>query len=230
MKHLIQLEATTKVFHRGKPDEVQALRGVSLGIERSDVVALTGPSGSGKTTLLGLVGCMTRPTSGRVWVDGRDVAKLPERHLTEVRRRSFGFVFQQFHLIRGISVLENVLLPLYPTSLPLSEMQRRGKENLQRLRIWERRNLRPHQLSGGEQQRVAIARALVNSPQVLIADEPTAHLDSELSRELLAILRELNDSGTTVVIATHDPRVYEDPLVRTIFSLKDGQLEGRAER
>ncbi len=224
MDALIRTEAATKVYNRGRPDEVVALADATVEVRRGDVAVLVGPSGSGKTTLLGLVGCMARPTSGRVVVDGRDVGKLPERFLTQVRRRRFGFVFQQFHLVRGASVLENVLLPLYPVSVPLGEMNRRAREVLERLRLWGKRTLRPSQLSGGEQQRVAIARALINEPEAIIADEPTAHLDHALAGELLALLQELNREGRTVVIATHDPFVHQHPCVTRVVELRDGRV------
>jgi putative ABC transport system ATP-binding protein len=224
---LIAATDVTKVFNRGRPDEVAALHRVCVEIGRGDVAVLKGPSGSGKTTLLSLIACMARPTSGRILLDGRDVAKLPERFLTQLRRRRFGFIFQQFHLVRGVSVLENVLLPLYPLEVGFAAMRARGEEVLRRLRIWDRRRLRPNQLSGGEQQRVAIARALINDPDIVIADEPTAHLDRELSAEFLDILQGINGEGKTIVIATHDPFVYEHPLVKTVLRLRDGWIEGQ---
>jgi putative ABC transport system ATP-binding protein len=227
---LIRTEEATKVYNRGSPDEVLALSQVSVEIGRGEVAVLRGPSGSGKTTLLSLLGCMSRPTSGRVIVDGRDVGKLPERFLTAVRRREFGFVFQQFHLIRRVSVLDNVLLPLYPIPMRVAEMERRAETVLSRLRLWEKRRLRPSQLSGGEQQRVAIARALVNAPEAIIADEPTAHLDSELAGELLELLEGLHREGKTVVIATHDPFVYDHPSVQRVISMRDGRVESVSTR
>jgi len=225
MDALIRTEGVTKVYNRGSPDEVQALGEVSVEIARGEVTVLRGPSGSGKTTLLSLLGCMSRPTAGRIIVDGRNVAKLPERFLTAVRRRVFGFVFQQFHLVRRVSVLDNVLLPLYPVTMPVAEMERRAEAVLSRLRLWEKRRMRPSQLSGGEQQRVAIARALINAPEAIIADEPTAHLDTELAAELLELLQELNREGKTIIIATHDPFVHDHACVRQVVSMRDGRVE-----
>lgn len=223
---LLQAETLCKIYNRHQPDEVTALDKVSLEIAGGEVVALKGPSGSGKTTLLSLLGCMSRPTSGRVEFAGREVSRLPERFLAEIRREHFGFIFQQFNLIRDLSVLDNVLLPLVPTGLPVTEMKLRGAAVLEKLEITDRSKFKVKQLSGGEQQRVAIARALVGDPQVLIADEPTAHLDSQLSAELLKILDSLNSDGKTIIIATHDPFVYQHPLIRRSLEMSDGCLLG----
>ena len=167
---------------------------------------------------------MARPTAGRIVVDGRDVAKLAEGALTRVRRREFGFIFQQFHLIPDLSVVENVLLPLYPTGTRFSEMERRAGAVLSRLDLEDKRRRKVRRLSGGEQQRVAVARALINEPEIIVADEPTAHLDRRLSEELLHILEDLNRDGKTIIIATHDPLVYEHSLVSRVISMRDGRI------
>lgn len=221
----IRTEKATKVYNPGMPDEHAALRSVSVEFEQGEAVVLKGPSGSGKTTLLSLVGCMSRPTSGRVMLEGRDVAKLPERFLTEVRRRTFGFIFQQFHLIGNVSVMENVLLPLYPQTMRTTEMKERALVVLRRFRMEEKAHLKVKQLSGGEQQRVAIARALVGDPRVVVADEPTAHLDAELSQEFMDILADLKREGRTVLVATHDPFVSELPFVTKEVVMRDGVVE-----
>ena len=228
MAPLIETVDLYKTYNPGRPDEIRALQGVSVQIGAGEVVALKGPSGSGKTTLLSLLGCMSRPTSGRVTVAGRDVSRLPERFLTEVRRQTFGFIFQQFNLLRDVGVLENVLLPLYPQDCPPREMRRRAEELLDRLGLGRRRQLKVRQLSGGEQQRVAIARALVNAPQIVVADEPTAHLDSELAAELLEILSGLHREGKTIVIATHDRFVFEHALITRVVAMRDGRLAAEA--
>ena len=220
----IVAEGVTKTYNPGQPDEVVALQAATVSFRRGELAALKGPSGSGKTTLLSVLGCMSRPTAGRVIVNGRDVAKLPEQFLTEVRRKSFGFIFQQFHLIKGVDVLENVLLPLYPVDVGMREMKQRAEAVLAKLRIWDKRHVKANRLSGGEQQRVAIARALINDPEIIVADEPTAHLDSELSSELLAILGALNQEGRTVLIATHDPCVYGSPRVGRVIEMRDGRV------
>ncbi len=222
----IALDSVTKTYHPGRPNEVRALRDVSLHIAEGETVALVGPSGSGKSTLLAVLGCMTRPTSGRVRVGGREVSRLPERFLTRVRRETFGFVFQQFHLVRELSVLENVALPLYPLALSGREVRRRAEEALERVGLSGRRDAKAKLLSGGEQQRAALARALVNRPRVIVADEPTAHLDSALSREVLGLLGEIAAEGRTLVLATHDPLVFENPLVGRRIRLRDGRVEG----
>ena len=226
MESLIQTEGATKIYNPRRPDEVRALEDASVRIEKGGVVVLKGPSGSGKTTLLSLIGCMGRPTSGRIIVAGKDVAKLPERFLTLIRRKTFGFIFQQFNLIRNVSVLENILLPLYPVTSSFSAMKVRGEKVLGDLGIGEKMFMKVNSLSGGEQQRVAIARALINDPEILIADEPTAHLDSKLSADLLRILEELNRSGKTIVIATHDPFVYDHPFIRQTIEMRDGRIQG----
>lgn len=222
---LLGAENVTKVYNPRRPDEMLAVGGVSMRVRRGEVVVLKGPSGSGKTSLLSLVGCMTRPSSGRVFVDGRDVARLSEGMLTTIRRRRFGFIFQQFNLIPAVSVLENVLLPLYPVRMGLPEMRRRAQKILARLDLESKQRLQVRKLSGGEQQRVAIARALINEPEIVIADEPTAHLDRGLSEELMEILAGLNRDGKTVLIATHDPLVFENPFVTRTLSMRDGRIE-----
>lgn len=224
MSAMITTEGASRIFHAGRPDEIRALEEVSLTINTGDAVVLHGPSGSGKSTLLGLLGCMARPTSGRVVVEGREVSRLPERFLTEIRRETFGFIFQQFHLLPGISALENVMLPLYPLPLGFPAIRHRADELLERFGMSARRHVRAGQLSGGEQQRVAIARALINRPRILIADEPTAHLDRQLAIDLLAHLRDLHQEGLTLVIATHDPFILDNPFVSRRIALHDGRL------
>ncbi|MEN8135672.1 MAG: ABC transporter ATP-binding protein [Thermodesulfobacteriota bacterium] len=224
MNPLIQVANLSKTFNRHRPDEMRALAGVSLQINQGEGLVLKGTSGSGKTTLLSLLGCMARPTSGSIHLEGRNIAKLPERFLTTIRRRTFGFIFQQFNLIRHLSVLDNVSLPLYPTSMRESEMRARARQTLERLNIGSKERTMVNKLSGGEQQRVAIARALINQPEIIIADEPTAHLDSHLSGELLDILAGLKEQGKTLVIATHDPEVYGHGLVDRIVAMRDGRI------
>lgn len=228
MTALIRLEDVSKTYHPRQADAVPALTGVSLAIAPGEALALRGPSGSGKTTLLSLIGCMARPTSGRVVVAGDEVSKFPEHFLTRIRRRTFGFVFQQYHLIPELSVQDNVMLPLYPEKMGLAEMNRRVGEALESVGLAALAKRRVTRLSGGEQQRTAIARALVNRPQVLIADEPTAHLDSRLSRELLERFAMLKRTGLTLIIASHDPLVCDDPLIDRVVGLRDGRLDGRA--
>ena len=221
---MIELLAVSKTYNAGRVNEFTAVREVSISIEPGRVTALRGPSGSGKTTLLGLIGGLTRPTSGRVRLDGRDISALPERFLSELRRASFGFVFQQFQLIRGLSVLENVMLPATPTGRPYARVRRQAQELLHGLGLGERGATPAQWLSGGEAQRVAIARALINDPRVILADEPTAHLDSDLSRQILAILADLRAQGRTLILSSHDPLVFEAGLVERVIDLRDGRV------
>jgi putative ABC transport system ATP-binding protein len=222
---LIFTEEATKVYNPRQPDEVCAVDRVTVAVARGEVVALKGPSGSGKTTLLSLIGCMARPTSGRIVVDGRDVAKLSEEVLTKVRRLKFGFIFQQFNLISDLPVLDNVMLPLYPVDVRPAEMRRRADSILAQLGLQDKRARRVRKLSGGEQQRVAVARALINEPEIIIADEPTAHLDQKLSDELMRILENLNRDGKTVIISTHDALIYNHRIVDRVIAMRDGRVD-----
>jgi putative ABC transport system ATP-binding protein len=221
---MIELLQVCKTFNPGQPNAFQAVREVSFTIEPGRVTALRGPSGSGKTTLLGLIGGLTRPSSGRVRLDGRDISALPERFLTELRRATFGFVFQQFQLIRGLSVQENVMLPATPTGRPYAEVRARARQLLDDLDLGGRAETPAQWLSGGEAQRVAIARALINDPKVILADEPTAHLDSALSRQILAIFADLRAQGRSVILSSHDPLVFEFGLVERVLDIRDGRV------
>lgn len=221
---MIELQSVRKTFNAGKPDEFMAIRGISLSIEPEKATVLKGPSGSGKTTLLSLIGCMARPTSGRIWVLGKEITSLPERFLTGIRRKTFGFIFQQLNLIRGITVLENVMLPAYPIGEGYSSIKKRALHLLDLLDITAKANSKVERLSGGEAQRVTIARALMNDPSVIIADEATAHLDTELTLEFLEILGTLKNEGKTLLIASHDPLVYESRVVDRVVNLRDGHI------
>lgn len=235
---MIELVQVSKIFNAGKSNQFTALREVSLRIEPERVTVLKGPSGSGKTTLLTLIGCMARPTSGRIILAGSytgdltgaadnggvEIASLPERFLTGIRRETFGFIFQQFNLVKGISVLENVMLPAYPTGDGHREILHRALELLDMFDISRHASSRVDWLSGGEIQRVAIARALINNPSVIVADEPTAHLDTALSREFMEIISKFKSRGKTVLIASHDPIVYDSPLVDAVVEMRDGRI------
>ncbi len=225
MQTVIKTDNVSKVFNPGMADEIKAVTDVTIGINRSEVIVLKGPSGSGKTTLLSLLGCMSRPTVGSICINDKDVAKLPERFLAQIRRKTFGFIFQQFNLIRDISVLENVMLPLYPLDAGLREIRARADSILNDLNILNKKNVKTQHLSGGEQQRVAIARALINRPEIILADEPTAHLDTKLSQELLDILRHMNAEGKVIIIGTHDPLVYQSSFVDRIIEMRDGMIQ-----
>ena len=221
---MLELANIRKVFNQGQHNEYWALKGIDLDIPPARVSVLKGPSGSGKTTLLTILGCLARPSEGRVRLNGEDISGLPERFLTEIRRRTFGFIFQQFNLIRGLSAIENIILPGYPGGTPRAQLLARAEVLLANLQLAHRRDAKVEWLSGGEQQRVAICRALINDPQILVADEPTANLDSKLSAEFLAILRRLAEAGRTVILTSHDPLVVESEVVDRVYSLRDGQL------
>ena len=221
---MIELQGVRKAFNQGRPNELWALQGIDLAIEAGRVTALRGPSGSGKTTLLTIIGCLARPTQGRVRFKQRDISGLPERFLTGIRRESFGFVFQKFNLIRGMSALDNVMLPAYPSGLPRRTLRGRAEQILDQFKLAHRRDARVEWLSGGEQQRVAIARALINDPEVVIADEPTANLDTTLSLEFMAILESLHAQGRTVLVSSHDPLVVESTIVQRVVNMRDGKI------
>jgi len=225
MSAFLHIDTVSKTYNRHKPDEMTALSELSFQIEQGESVALTGPSGSGKTTLLSLLGCMSRPTSGRIHFKERNVSGLPERFLARIRRESFGFVFQQYHLVRDLNILENIMLPLYPSEMPWKTIKEQAEHLIERFNLTRMRTRKVRLLSGGEQQRVAIARALIADPEVIIADEPTAHLDQALAEELVAIFTELNSDGKTIVIATHDPFLYQSSLIKRRINLNHGQID-----
>jgi putative ABC transport system ATP-binding protein len=223
---MIELSQITKVYNAGKANEFKALHGIDLSIATNSVTVLTGPSGSGKTTLLSVIGCMARPTTGRIMIDGQETTSLPETFMARVRRSTFGFVFQDHNLIKGISVLENTMLPAYPGGEPFKPLRNRAMAILDRLDIAHKADRRSNELSGGERQRASIARALINDPAVVIADEPTAHLDTGLTGSFLEIVSDLAARGKTLLIASHDPLVYQSDAVGRVLEMRDGKLLG----
>jgi putative ABC transport system ATP-binding protein len=222
---MIELMNVRKVFNAGQPSEFSALNGISLKIVENQVTVLVGPSGSGKTTLLTIIGCMARPSAGRVKLGDREITSLPERFLTEIRRSTFGFIFQQPNLIKGITALENVMLPAYPLGTRRAVLKEHAIRSLDALGLSEKALSKVEWLSGGEAQRVAIVRALINNPSVVIADEPTAHLDRSLSHRFLEIVGQFKAEGKTVLITSHDPLVYQASVVDRVVKLRDGRLE-----
>jgi putative ABC transport system ATP-binding protein len=201
---------------------VRALRGVSLRIDDGELVGIVGPSGSGKSTLLNVMGTLDRPDAGTVRIDGHDLSTLTDRQLSALRAHLIGFVFQQFFLSPGVSALDNVADGLLYTGLPLPERRRRAREILERVGLADRAHHRPNELSGGQSQRVAVARALVGRPSILLADEPTGALDSESGAGVLELLQELHESGTTIVVITHDHDVAG--LLPRQVQIRDGQI------
>jgi len=219
---MIELENITKVYRMGKV-QVYALRGVTLSIEKGEMLSIIGASGSGKSTLLNIIGCLDRPTSGRYSFEGDDVSQLNDNKLAEMRNKKFGFVFQEFNLLPRASALANVELPLiYAGS---RSKHKRATEALERVGLGVRANHKPTELSGGEQQRVVIARALVNNPALVLADEPTGNLDSASAAEIISIFRRLNRDGITVVIVTHEMDIASQ--TQRIITLRDGEVISR---
>lgn len=222
---MIDLKDVKKVFNAGRPNEVSALAEVNLRLDQQAAV-FKGPSGSGKTTLLSLIGCMARPTAGRIFVLDQEVTSLPERFLTLIRRQTFGFIFQQYNLLRGVSVLENVMLPAFPNGESYGALKKRAGNLLSMFNLSDKAGAKVEWLSGGEAQRAAIARALINDPAVIIADEPTAHLDTKLSQEFMAIMQDFKASGKTILLASHDPLVHESAVVDQVIDMRDGKIIG----
>jgi putative ABC transport system ATP-binding protein len=216
---LIRLESVTKVYGSGDA-AVTALNSFSLNVATGELLAVMGPSGSGKSTLMNILGCLDTPTSGRYWFGGEDVSRLNETQLAHVRNRRIGFVFQQFQLLPKLSAWRNVELPLLYRNV--QGRRELALQALDQVGLRNRVDHRPTQLSGGQQQRVAIARALVTDPDLILADEPTGNLDSASSQDVLAVLRELNRQGRTIIVITHDPEVA--PVAQRTVAMRDGRL------
>lgn len=225
---LIRLNNLTKTYHVGEMD-VPVLKGVSLSIDRGELVALTGASGSGKSTLMNILGCLDRPTSGEYWLDGEEVSRISSDERAMVRNKKIGFVFQNFNLLPRTTAIDQVMMPLTYTATHLSEREgrKRAEELLNLVGLADRMDHEPSQLSGGQQQRVAIARSLVNRPPLLFADEPTGNLDSKTSREVLQMFKHLNESeGITIILVTHDANVAGTAKRR--IKMSDGLIESGA--
>ncbi|MCE9581057.1 MAG: ABC transporter ATP-binding protein [Planctomycetes bacterium] len=219
---MISIEKVTKVYHLGEHD-IMPLQGVSLQIMPGEFVAIMGASGSGKTTLMNILGCMDKPTDGKYLLEGQEVSRLGKDELARLRNKKFGFVFQSFNLLSRTSALENVELPLqYWNTMSWSERRQRAEAALKRVGLEDRMDHYPNQLSGGQQQRVAIARALVNDPAIVLADEPTGNLDSKSEKDILTLFSELNATGITVILITHNPEIGAQ--VKRLIRIKDGRI------
>lgn len=218
---IIRLEQIAKIYGSGNT-EVRALSDVNLVIEQGEYCAIMGASGSGKSTLMNIIGCLDRPTLGHYYLDREDVSQLDDDKLAQIRNLKIGFVFQQFHLLPQLSALENVMLPMVYANVSLHERQERAAAALKRVGLENRLYNKPNQLSGGQQQRVAIARAIVNRPVLLLADEPTGALDSQTTQEILHIFTELNTSGITVVMVTHESEVAR--CTHRVIWFRDGEV------
>jgi putative ABC transport system ATP-binding protein len=218
---IIRMENICKSYGIGDT-LVKALDDVNLTIEQGEYCSIMGPSGSGKSSAMNIIGCLDRPTSGHYYLDKLDVSTLPDDNLAVMRNRKLGFVFQQFHLLPQSTAMENVMLPLIYAGVPAKERVERAAAALERVGLTNRRNNRPNQLSGGQQQRVAIARAIVGEPVLLLADEPTGALDSKTTQEVMNIFTQLNETGITIVMVTHEPEVARQ--TRRIVWFRDGQV------
>ncbi|WP_373236147.1 ABC transporter ATP-binding protein [Cohaesibacter celericrescens] len=219
---MIRLDGVSKIYNQGQTNETFAVRDVSLTLPLDATIVFKGPSGSGKTSLLSMIGCLSRPSEGRIYLNGDILSGLPEHFMTEIRRAQFGFIFQRFNLLRGLSVLENVMIPAYPLGMDHSALTQRAMALLTQLQLQHKARVSTELLSGGEAQRVAIARALINSPSIVIADEPTANLDGALTEQFLAIMASLRAEGKTVILSSHDPRIWKSDGVNIIVSMQDG--------
>jgi putative ABC transport system ATP-binding protein len=220
---LAVLEHIDKVYGEGDA-EVHALSDVCLTVSRGDYLAVMGTSGSGKSTAMNILGCLDRPTRGRYWLNGIEVAGLDDDELADIRNTQLGFVFQQFHLLPQFTALENVMLPMIYAGVPAPERRERAVEVLRRVGLGHRLDNRPNQLSGGQQQRVAIARAIINHPSLLLADEPTGALDSQTTTEVLNLFDELNREGITILLVTHEDEV--GARAQRVVHFRDGRIVG----
>lgn len=219
--NIIKLENVGKIYKTGKI-EFTALKNINLEIEKGEYISITGPSGSGKSTLLNLMGCLDSPTSGKIFIDGIDTSEMGENERARVRRQKIGFVFQQFNLIPGLTAEENIALPMRFNNIPKSEALKRAREILREVGLEGKEKNKPSELSGGQQQRVAIGRALANSPEILLCDEPTGNLDSNSGKTIIELLENLNNSGKTIIIVTHDPNIA-NRCKRKIY-IADGEI------
>lgn len=222
MKSLIEIQEMYKIYNPGE-DEVRALDGVSLEISQGEFVAIIGHSGSGKSTLMNMLGCLDTPTTGKYYLNGKDISQMTDNELSDIRNREIGFIFQGFNLIANLDALGNVELPLIYRGISKRERRQVSKEALEMVGLKKRMKHKPAEMSGGQQQRVAVARAIAAKPPIILADEPTGNLDSHSTAEILNILKKLHEAGKTVIMITHDPDIAEQ--AERIIRIKDGKIE-----
>ena len=222
MGALIHIENMKKIYNPGE-NEVRALDGIDLDIEKGDLVAIVGHSGSGKSTLMNMLGCLDTPTSGKYVLDGQDVASMTDNQLADVRNKEIGFIFQGFNLISNLDAVGNVELPLVYRGVSKNERKQLAMEALKSVGLEDRMKLKPNEMSGGQQQRVAVARAVAAKPPIILADEPTGNLDTKSTQEIMEILKELHRSGRTVIIITHDEEIASQ--AHRVIRILDGRIE-----
>lgn len=213
-------------IYRMSENEIRALDCINFSVEQGEFLSIMGPSGSGKSTCMNMIGCLDRPSSGIVKINGKETAKMSEKELAVLRNKTIGFVFQQYHLLAGLNILENVMLPLRYQKVEKSKRIKKAKEALKKVGLEERFLHRPNELSGGQKQRVAIARAIVTEPNIILADEPTGALDSNTGKAIMNLFREINKEGTTIVIVTHDLRIGES--TERCIRILDGKIQSDA--
>jgi putative ABC transport system ATP-binding protein len=221
-RDMIVVEDLWKTYDMGSEQQVSALRGISLKIKANEYVAIMGPSGSGKSTFMNLIGCLDSPSKGNYWLNNQLVSALDDDELARIRNKEIGFVFQTFNLLARATALHNVELPLIYNGTPAAERIERAKDALRNVNLEARMNHKPNELSGGQRQRVAIARALVNSPSIILADEPTGNLDSKTGVEIMALFDDLQAKGNTIVLVTHEPDIAE--YAHRVVHIRDGEI------
>ena len=226
MKEIIRLEDICRIYRVGS-QEVRALDGVSLSVSRNEYVAIMGPSGSGKSTLMNILGCLDSPDSGRYILNGTDVSEMDDGEMADVRNREIGFVFQSFNLLPRYNALENVALPMVYAGVPAGERRVKAAQALRSVGLEDRMDHRPNELSGGQRQRVALARALINSPSIILADEPTGNLDTHTSVEIMRLFDEIYRNGNTVIVVTHEEDIAA--YAHRVIRLRDGRIESDTE-
>lgn len=222
MSNIVDIIKVEKIYNKGKENELHVLKNINLKVREGDYLSIVGPSGSGKSTLLHLIGCLDKPTKGKIIIDQQDVSTLPDESLAKIRREKIGFIFQQFYLIPVFNAMENVKIPIILDGNKIKDVDKKAEKLLKLVGLEERMYHFPSQLSGGEIQRVAIARALANDPKMILADEPTGNLDSKRGEEIIKILEKLNKEGKTIIIVTHDLSIAN--RAKRKIALKDGAI------
>lgn len=219
---IIIMQNVSRIYKMGE-NEIRALDNISFSVNQGEFISIMGPSGSGKSTCMNMIGCLDRPTSGTVKINGKETAKMSEKELAVLRNKTIGFVFQQYHLLAGLNILENVMLPLRYQRIEKSLRIQKAKEALKKVGLESRFQHRPNELSGGQKQRVAIARAIATEPNIILADEPTGALDSSTGKAIMRLFREINKEGTTIVIVTHDQKIGEN--TERCVRILDGKIQ-----